>query len=218
MASKKEPLFPNDYWERTEPSTTGDLDQKEIFAAVGRALTTWETIEGSLATLCLIFSGLAEDAQNNKGFIRLLGSINSSSARRTAIRLVGEVYFGRHDDSKAMKKKLNELLENISKASRLRDDLAHGVVANFHSRKSDPPRALLVPSEYKADRNKAFVDPTAPLTAEEMDFPFHKLPWEYRYNSRDIEKIINKFHSLHQTVLRFARECINWKEQATSAP
>jgi hypothetical protein len=124
MASKKpkEQLFPNDFWAQPSPSTSGNPDPSVTFAAVGQALSMWELIEEQLAALCLVFSGLADDGTINTAFRRLFGSIESSSARRAAIRNAAEVYFW-HDSDGAMLKRLDALLEQVSKASKRRDEI-----------------------------------------------------------------------------------------------
>jgi hypothetical protein len=151
MGSPRKPpepkLFPNDFWDRPELSTQGDKDPMTIFAAVGVALSTWEGIEQSLATLCVVFSGLRDDVDKNGAYRRLFGAIDSGAARRKAIRKTAEVY--------------------------------------------------------------------SKLTPEEIEFPFHHFPWEYRYNSVNINVIIAKFGMLGQKILDFTSECINWKEKAT---
>src|SRR5580658_9138226 len=125
MASKKpkEALFPNDYWERPLPSTNGDLDQTDLFAAIGQALTRWEMLEESLESLCMVFSGLADDAENIAAFRRLFGSIESSSGRRSAIVSAAEVYFWGRDKDNSKMSRLNALLDNVSRASKRRDDI-----------------------------------------------------------------------------------------------
>jgi len=219
MASKKpnkEKLFPSDFWNRTEPSIIGDSDPNDTFAAVGRALTSWEMIEEELASLCVIFSGLAEDANNNKAISRLFGAIDSSGSRRNALREAGEVYFWHHDKDNVMMNKLEDLLENVSNASRRRDDIAHGVVAGFTTAKKDIG-CLLIPSRYKSDRNKAFVPPVSKIYIDDTEFPFNTLPGNYRYNMSDINNISNRFYLLSQAILNFIGEVVTWKEKASSA-
>jgi hypothetical protein len=156
MASKKpkEQLFPNDFWARPSPSMSGDPDPSVTFAAVGQALSMWELIEEQLASLCLVFSGLAEDGKLNTAYRRLFGSIESSSARRAAILEAAAVYFLRDKDG-TMFKKLDALLRQVSDASRRRDDIAHGIVSKLTTNRKSVG-AFLLPSGYNSARNKIY--------------------------------------------------------------
>jgi hypothetical protein len=175
----------------------------------------WELIEEQLETMCVLFSGLSEDAKANKPIRRLFGSIESSSGRRNALKHLAEVYFWPNDTDDKMKKKVSRLVRALSYASRRRDDIAHGVVANFIVGKSRSA-TFLIPARYNSERNKAFVVPT-PMATPEGGFPFGILPGEYRYNSGDIMAITTKFHMLFQVVMEHVSEFIDWKTKVTSA-
>jgi hypothetical protein len=217
MASKKprERLFPDDHWNRPEPSTKGDATPADIYVCVGHALSAWETVEEALATLCMIFSGLREDADKNAAFRRLFGSIESSGNRRNAIKAAAEVYFWKRDDDDVMWDKLDDLLENVGKASRRRDDIAHGVVNEFRTGESSAG-CFLLPSRYNSGRNKPFAHRSG-VSSPETGFPFYILTGDYRYNSSDIISMISKFEHLLQAVMKHTGEAISWKEKVTSA-
>lgn len=216
MSSKRTPkerLFPTDFWDRPQPSTAGDRDEGAIFDSVGRALTTWECFEDVLSQLCAVFSGMTPSSRENYAFRRLFGTINSSSARRNAILAAAEVYFWPEDRDGSMMKKLEMLLDNASRASKLRDDIAHGVVTGFHF--GEEIVNFLMPSDYKTDRNKAF-GPGAPLDTKDMSiYPWHLMPGEYRYSSADVLHIRNKFSELTKAASDHSKFFIDWK--ATSS-
>lgn len=165
-------------------------------------------IEEQLAKMCVIFSGTPENGRANSGIRRLFGSIESSGARRNALRYMAEIHFGDGDDGRQMKNKLNSLLAGISKASKRRDDLAHGVVASFSGGKR-PIGSFLLPSSYNSERNKPFFKGSE--IDHEADFPWHILPGEYRYNSSDIDDIRVKFEQLLEFVWQHAAEFSGWK-------
>ena len=186
----------------------GDANQMETLAAVGRALTVWEAMEDNLATMCVIFSGLSEDAKGNYAFRRLFGSIDLSGVRRNALNNMAEIYFGQSEDGKAMTRRLNALMNAISNASRRRDDIAHGTVVAFAGNR--PVGSFLLPAGYNSERNKAFLDRPVEI---DPDFPFHTLTAEYRYTSKDIANIIAKFYTLLQSVMTYLGEFAAWKEK-----
>lgn len=210
MASKtpKDPLFTEDFWERPPPSTTGDFNQIDTYAAVGRALSVWEMVEEQLAKICVIFCGTPADGRANSGIRRLYGSIDSSSARRRALKYMAQTYFGDSEDGRQMKNKLNSLCAAVSFAARRRDDIAHGTVAGFTGGKKQIG-SFLIPSSYNTERNKAFfrtseIDPKA-------EFPWHALPGEYRYNKTDIDAFTAKFEMLLKSTYDHAAEFSAWK-------
>jgi hypothetical protein len=219
MASKKpkDTLFPSDFWDRPDPSMTGDSKPDDTFAAVGRALTAWETVEEELAELCVIFSGLKDGVDENKAMRRFFGAIDSGGSRRKALREAGEVYFWHHDANKTMINKLTDLLDNnVSKGSRLRDDIAHGIVCGFTTAKKHVG-TFLIPSFYKSDRNKAFVPFVSEICIDDTEFPFDTINANYRYNSSDIGDITRKFMLLYDEVLKFISEVRNLEKGETSA-
>jgi hypothetical protein len=173
----------------------------------------WELIEEQLAALCLVFSGLADDGTINTAFRRLFGSIESSSARRAAIRNAAEVYFW-HDSDGAMLKRLDALLEQVSKASKRRDEIAHGIVTRLTAN-NNSVGAFLLPSGYNSGRNKIYParNMAAPLAEA---FPFCNLTGEYRYCSSEINVIYNKFRQLYWKALAHTAEAANWRATAAS--
>ena len=105
----------------------------------------------------------------------------------------------------------------VGYASRRRDDIAHGIVAGFHAGQKSHGY-LLIPSQYNADRNRAFV-PIKEIRDDgsESQFPFHHLPGIYRYNSQDIKNITSLFHVLFQSVMTHQTLFTEWKEKAISS-
>lgn len=213
MASKKptEQLFPSDYWKRPNLSAVGDSDGTAIFTAVGQALTSWEYMEEQLAYLCMEFSNIGQTSSMARlAFQRVFGCIASSSGRREAMAAAAEIYFWPHDPEGVMMKKLTTLLDNVSKASKLRDDIAHGVVSEFSAGEKQLG-IFLLPSGYKTDRNKAF----GRVNFGE-EFPWDTMPGLYRYNSTDILEIRSKFEKLMAVVCEQTNEFVVWKARVAS--
>jgi hypothetical protein len=212
MASKKpvDRLFPKNYWDRPEPNTTGDSDEKGLFTAIGQALSAWEYVEDRLADMCVTFASIRKDDHYADRVIRrLFGSINASSDRRKAIKATAELYFWPHDKDNSMGKKLEMLLQNIAAASRLRDDIAHGMASSFYSGERSIG-VFLVPTGYKTDRNWGVPRPLEPAVDKSV-FPWDILPGQYRYNSSDINNIRDKFEGLVDIVIKHDADFTVWK-------
>jgi len=60
MASKKKnpevAMIPDSFWDRPAAREKGDTDANAIYLEVGRALSTWESGEEALSSLCLFLS------------------------------------------------------------------------------------------------------------------------------------------------------------------
>jgi hypothetical protein len=218
MGSPRKPpepkLFANDFWTRPKPSTQKDRTPDSVYAAVGRALSTWEAMEEELAFLC----GVLANVTDNIAFRRMFGTVDSSGVRRKLILSAGEVYFWPYDRDGATLAKLKKLIRAVSEASSLRDDIAHGKVAGFGraTKAGDIVGWYLIPSTYNKDRNKAFT-PDQIIDQDSDEFPFNFLPGNYRYTSVNIDDIISKFKALTKSIIEQRILFIDWKKTAVSS-
>ena len=123
------PCLQNQYWKRpTPPKPQGDPKVDPVYAAVGRALSQWEKLEQRLATLFIVVTR-ASDSSNN-AVRRAYGAIENGTLRRKAIIAAAEVHFGASWQPH-VEEAYNKLIDAVSRASKLRDDIAHGIVQHF---------------------------------------------------------------------------------------
>jgi hypothetical protein len=189
---KSEPnVFDREYWKRPPKRSLGDSDPDPIFNAVGRAMSQWEHTEETLSSL---FVQLTEctTAATFSAVRRAYGAVESGTGRRKVLREVAEVYFGTYWQFRVINKTFGALIDAVSDASRLRDDVAHGVVWG-NTRVDDKDfGAYLVPPEYNSGRTSAFI--------EDSDDPLRFNRADYRYISEDINLISHKFGILRRAI------------------
>jgi hypothetical protein len=65
-------------WDVPPPPVRGDADKEVLFAAVGKALSSWETLEGRLA---LIFGHLVSPKGDDLPALRAYGALLTSHGR-----------------------------------------------------------------------------------------------------------------------------------------
>lgn len=155
----------------------GNPVARDVFLAVGLALSQWEHAETSLAT---IFSMLMRPTGGNHIPFRAFGGIFSSGTRRELIEYGAEAYFTTllygcdkeivrsgtkiHGD-------LKTFLRLFGDASRRRDEIAHGVVmSDFVTPQNLNPGYFLVPALYASRKTGLpMFKPEYRLSAKELN-------------------------------------------------
>ena len=172
-------------------------------------MTEWERVEEALAWVCMIFSD-TKDAKAYDIIARVFGSIESSAGRRTALERISEIYFHSRKTDPRMIGRFKKLIMELSSASRLRDDIAHGAVSDFLV--SWPHKlsgAFLVPSSYNSARNMPMTLRMTLIENSTLHSPSNSsplLPGAYRYTSEDINEIANKFRELHLACITYVSD------------
>jgi hypothetical protein len=194
---------PETYWIRPRPQPhDGDDDANKIYAAVGFALSCWESLETSLADLFIM---LAEPYSISA--IKILrctyGAIGFNPGRRQAVEFAGELYFGKY--WKTTKRSFNRILSHIDRASQRRDDIAHGHVVGFLSSQNGlKPDTMdgffLVPPRYNARLN--FVSPE---TMRETD-PQATYRGRYKFTADFITNTANKFKIIEDSLYEYMEQ------------
>ena len=200
---KPEGMFPVGFWERPVPQKQGDANAELLFSAVGRALTSWETVEKALALICLTFSETSDDKSAN-AVRQIFGSIESSAGRRSALYKLFEVYFSKYQDDPPIKTPFNQLMDAVSSASKLRDDIAHGIVTNLcdvdESGQAVDIGCFLVPSSYNTGRNRPWI-----VTKDRESLVFNLyLRGKYRYTASNVLDITTNFNILRDRAAEYA--------------
>ena len=177
------------YWKRpTDPKPQGDPNVDPVYAAVGRALSQWERVEQRLATLFIVVTRASNSSGN--AVRRAYGAIENGTLRRKAIIAAAEVHFGASWEPHVAKA-YNKLIDAVSGASKLRDDIAHGIVQHFKLNDIDYG-AFLFPPYYNTGRTKPY------LTNDDgpPDFGWS----DFRFTSEDILGIECRFGELKQLI------------------
>ena len=185
---------PNEFWARPNLRMTGDSDADSIYLAVGKSLSTWESLEQLFAHLYGIFIGTESAAA-----LRAFGCITSAGGRRDAIRESGAVFFFEKAISKDISGKLQKLLDHFGNAAGKRNDIGHGIVGRLPQQyKADG--FFLMPPEYVSNRNKFLVT----VQADELiNIRPELLHHVYRYISADIYEFERKVKILYEVTLDY---------------
>jgi hypothetical protein len=170
------------YWVRPSKRTDGVENAEPIYTAVGRTLSSWENVEEALTNL---FLAIARPPTKNSylSVSRAFGSMMSNSARRSATEAAADIYFSINPT--VSRGPFNQIIQNVTRASKLRDDAAHGRVSEV-----TPKRYLLMPPSYNSTRTAPTADP------EKIGFETAA----YRYNAEDLEGICPKFDLLAHAI------------------
>lgn len=207
-------VWSKSYWNEPDLKIFGDQDPDKIRFAVGHALSNWEYVEEEIS---LLFMQLTECEPNSQSYTvvrRSFGAVDISSQRRKMLAAAAQVYFDEHwtKASGTFKK----LIETIARASRRRDNIAHGTVIDsiasgnsghivirsiqpgigFKAGDVKNRGAFLVPASYNTERN--FLP-----NEQDDDNILGFLPGIYRYTSEDILMFSEKFRTLKVAIVRY---------------
>jgi hypothetical protein len=200
-------IYTEQYWKRPTSSPKGDDCQDPIYKAVGLALSRWEEADQDLADLFLIFTCEASkqkvDDRVRNAVRRSYGAIISNSGRRLAVEAAAEVYFSFWSEfEKPITKSLMAVLTVVQRASKLRDDIAHGIVWPYMTvetrdstdsiTKKEELGCFLMPPEYRTDRTHAY--------PHGGGHPTEMLKAEYCLTSKDILEIAFKFAAVRAVI------------------
>lgn len=183
----------NHPWNPLPAAAIGDELDTTLYEAVGRALTTWELMEGLLAR---IFSLLCRAEFG--GAERAYGAVSASSGRREMIaEALGT--FPRRNDPRLLP--LPNLLDRVGKFGGRRNEIAHGIVMPISDR-TEPLGFFLIPAMYNS-RKRLSDDAFAALRPMTTDLPW-SAALKYAYNSEQIIYYHTQFFELVDDALKLA--------------
>lgn len=184
------------FWGRPGSKSAGDANPDDIYLAVGKALSEWESVEEALTFLFMVFTE-CDQANTFRAVQRAFGSIEFNSGRRRALNAAAEIYFEPYWDY--ARKDLNALIiSEVDAAARRRDDIAHGRVISFAVDKIYRG-SLLVPPAYNTGRTYATIP------KDEMD-PVGIFKARYRWVAVDVTRIAEKFNQLRQRIQIYTKK------------
>jgi hypothetical protein len=169
--SKDAPLNPVDWhdpegWKDPAWPLAGDPDQREVWTAVGEALSAWGIFEADLGQLFQHFITLDRSSASAE---RAFGSILSFEGRRSLLQGAGEAYFAYHPEDHQEHDLFRDILKESQKAARVRNNIAHGVVTPYL-----PPNGAavdgycLLPSHCNSKRRSEFHAPEFVYNADSI--------------------------------------------------
>jgi hypothetical protein len=178
-------------WENLDPPRTlGDALPDELYHAVGTTLSSWENVEECCAMLLMAFTQAPPESFTSAITFRAFGSGQSGVFRREAVEHAGEGFFAVYfpNEQGAMLGYLRKAIQHVAKASKRRDEVAHGRVLN-------PPIAkgwLLLPPMYN----------TKLTTIHQSDIMGYAGA-RYRHNAQDLRDLGEAFNRLANALSQY---------------
>jgi hypothetical protein len=154
---------PNNLWAIPAAATAGDPDDITLYAEIGKALSSWEMLEGFLGEL---FAVLIMPKARSLAASRAYGAIGTFRARMDMLAQAAEAHFSIRQDPSA-EADFNAQRKIWLKASPRRNDIAHGVVRPFDFSSRTHSWALY-PSYYTSSRRALDGSPAYVMTAKDV--------------------------------------------------
>lgn len=156
---KKAEPKPSVPWAVRPKAPRGDDEPKELFAAIGAALTEWEQVESSLAEIFAVLVSAARKSTFWSPAIQAYGTVISVRGRCDMVRVGADAYFNtRKKKRDSFRETLSKLIIEVLEFSNRRNEIAHGQVASILALyDASPPRSLgyyLFPSLYNPKKFK----------------------------------------------------------------
>ena len=121
---------PGTLWARPKPADKGSASADEIYLAVGKTLSVWESVEEAFAQILCAF--IHTNPMNAAA--RVYGSIISPGGRRDALNAAAEPFFHWHNVKPEHRAEYAALMKHFQPAIGRRNDVAHGVVISVGNR------------------------------------------------------------------------------------
>lgn len=222
-------IFPDGFWSspKPQPGQMGDPFKGRIHRAVGRALSSWEESQERLVGIYTFFCQVFPQVNTSPTEARVLNwperipydaafhslsRVESYAAKRTMIEAAAEVYYHRYWDYKAVKGALKEVMDEVQKASYIRNEIAHGIAVDpvVHSFGPGGSSRLkvgcfLVALSYATHRHRGYSDFYTTITEPgpvNLDVDLERS--RYRYNSAQINEFSERFRMLRDAISDYA--------------
>lgn len=159
-----------------------DQNIDTLYAAVGRAMSAWETLEAHFSHLYSIFVGSPMEVAALEAYGR---DARIFRERMTVLKKEAEVYFIT-SLSQTREGMFDALIDEAGRLSTARHQIAHGIVCSIPIVVGDliQPGYAMVPPWHAA-------------------FHLTKATGQYRYSSREINSYTQQFLALGDRVARF---------------
>ena len=116
-------------WDIPPFPKVGDATLKDVYCAVGEALTDWEKLDRNLAA---VFALLISGETSQLAPMRAYGSIVSARGRVDLVRAACSAKFAERPN-RNLRLRLQELLDEAEAFAARRNDIAHGIAAPYRS-------------------------------------------------------------------------------------
>lgn len=155
-------------WDRRPWPESGDATADKTHAAVGRALTAWETYEGVLAVL---FSVIVAGMKSIPAY-RAYSAVRTFEARLEMLRAASSAHFATNSNSE-QESRIKTIVREAACYSPRRNEIAHGLVHWFSKNPEMRPRSdtfALYPPFVSFKERDLFQKPTYCYTSVQLDY------------------------------------------------
>ena len=112
-------------WDIPPRRNHGDFNARDLFAAIGEALTEWEQVEAACARLFAVLVSVSRKSTYHAPAIRAYGTVISYPGRCEMLKAAAEAYFLRRKSKRdAWENKLNSLVNESVNFSARRNEIA----------------------------------------------------------------------------------------------
>jgi hypothetical protein len=183
-------------WDRPPPPTQADQDLQVLYAAVGAALTHWETIESELSHIYALLIGKMWKAE---AYDQYYEEGHTCQRRIITFANAGETYFQKAPNQKA-EGEFSEIICAARGFADRRHEIAHGIAR--------PVQWIwpLVEATMKPPAGPAFEFCLVPPHYQRSWFDPLKWNPEYIYTSREIHQIEHGFVEFLHRILHFRND------------
>ncbi len=200
-------------WNDPDAMETGESTVDAIHLSVGKALSAWEMLETSLAQLftCFCSGARGEGVPGVSG--RAYGWITGGSVRKRML-LEAAAMYGLMENRELDLAGFQQLLKHYEKASRSRNNIAHGVAMGCAT-DSGNKGFFLVPAPYltKGNPRPDEWEHVVALNGGEL-YPW----WKYRYTAENINFFVVQYQSLQDKLWAILGSELTWcANQAVSS-
>ena len=191
----------NNPWDVLPKEPKGDDNINVLYAAVGRALSQWESLESVLGS---IFARLCQS--DSEAPARAYGTIVSAKGR---IDLLREA-FACHPARKTVDLQgLPKLLDHVGHFGSRRNEIAHGIAMNL-AYNHDDQGCFLCPARYNSKKHFSDTSKTEALNAVPAPTDLEWMWGKYTYNSTQIGYYTARFCELDNRATHFLSALWRW--------
>lgn len=182
-----------------------DRTLRKIHYAVGKALSSWEMVELTMARL---FGVLVES--QSVAALRSYGSIISARGRRQALEAAGTVYFWKNN----LEHFLDDFITicgHYEGASWRRNNIAHGVAGIVIDPAGIILGCFLIPPPYVSKDSAGSLTKLDEIQINISEFRKRtnidgtKVPYDYAFNANIISAFDKKFNKLRGAIIAFTK-------------
>jgi hypothetical protein len=172
-------------------ATIGDESAEVTYAAVGKALSRWESADFRMAGLFSVLIGIPSPVPA----IRAYGAVATFQVRQQMVRAAADSFFNNRPNQELRQKVEDIFKRHMNDAAVRRAEIAHGIVIN-----TNPTRRRL----------HHFLAPPYYATKKRD----HKANPSYLYSSVEIAAFTTGFEDLAIHIYEVAHEVIGWHKSS----